>query len=37
MRCKSVPDSKFEQTDYWINKILVPTEFCDFSIAVIKW
>ena len=37
MRCKSVPDSKFEQTDYWINKILVPTEFSDFNMAVIKW
>ena len=37
MRCKSVPDSKFEQTGYWINKILVLTEFCDFNMAVIKW
>ena len=37
MRCKSAPDSKFEQTGYWINKILVPTGFCDFNMAVIKW
>ena len=30
-------DSFFQKTGYWVNKILVLSEFCHFKMAVLKW